>query len=155
MTSTSHIITIPTKQHDGGNDTALKAIFADGPKPKVDAFAKYSNNLIRMKTLLLLGDNEDDDDDDDDDSLDYLGPLNDALRCNRVSDHAARKNPGDATKRRKGNNSQPITHQGPIQRKTRLSFEIHPDLLLHHLLDFHESVLIPNDDDDAKDESKE
>ena len=107
MSSSSHTITIPTKQHDGGNCSALNTIFADDDarKPeKVDAFAKYSNNLIRMKTLLLL------DDDDDSDSLDYLGSLNEALRYIRVSDHATR-NPGDAMKRRKGNDSQPI--QGP------------------------------------------
>ena len=145
MSSSSHIITIPTKQHDGGNDSALNTIFADDdaqkPKVKVDAFAKYSNNLIRMKTLLLL--------DDDSDSLDYLGPLNEALRCIRVSDHAIR-NPDDAMKRRKGNDSQPID-QGPcgtLERKTRLSFELHPDLLLYDLIDFCDTVTIPDDDDD-------
>ena len=142
MSSSSHtIITIPTKQHDGGNCSALNTIFADddAQKPKkVDAFAKYSNNLIRMKTLLLL--------DDDSDSMDYLGSLNEALRYIRVSDHATR-NPGDAMKRRRGNDSQPIC-SGTLERKTRLSFELHPDLLLHDLIDLNNSVTIPDDDDD-------
>ena len=154
MSSSSHtIITVPTKQHDGGNDSALNTIFADDdaqkPKVKVDAFTKYSNNLIRMKTLLLL---DLDDDDDDSDSLDYLGSLNEALRYIRVSDHATR-NPGDAMKRRRGNDSQPIC-SGTLERKTRLSFELHPDLLLHDLIDLNNSVTIPDDDDDD-DEPKE
>ena len=162
MSSSTHAITIPTKQHDGGNDTALRAF---SPKSKVDAFAKYSSNFIRMKTLLLLEVEDNEDDGGDDDSLDYLGPLNDALRHIRVSDHVVRSNtgPGDASKRRKGNNSHPITiteqdsgSSGDLGRKTRISFELHPDLLLHDLFDLHlhASDLIPDDDDD-EDESKE
>ena len=83
MTSTSAsdtviIFTVPTKQHDGGSDKPTYANNAVSvSKPKVDAFAKYSSNLIRMKELLLLGDNNEQ---NEEGSLDYLASLNDALR---------------------------------------------------------------------------
>ena len=103
-----------------------------------------------MKALLLL-------DEDDDDCLDYLGSLNEALRYASVGDHhAARSNQdhGTSTKRQKGNNSCPITQQEVLEeRKTRISFELHPSLLLHDLLDLKISDPIP--DDDEEEESKE
>jgi len=80
------IITVPTKQHDGGgnsnSDRTNLAVAA--PQPKLDAFTKYSSNLIRMKELLLLGDNNEQDEEEDD--LDYLSSLNKALRYASISD---------------------------------------------------------------------
>ena len=81
------MITVPTKQHDGASDGASIANFVAGLTPNnVDAFAKYSSNLVRMKALLLL-----DEDENDDENLDYLGSLNDALRHASADDHDARK----------------------------------------------------------------
>ena len=144
--SRANIITVPTKQHDGGSNRASTANFSTAPTPKVDAFAKYSSNLIRMKALLLL------DEDDGNDNLDYLGSLNDALRHASAGDHVAQNNhgDGDASKRRKGNNSQPITQQGVLDRKTKVSFELHPSLLLYDLLDLNVSARIPDDEDESK-----
>jgi hypothetical protein len=96
-----------------------------------DAFSRYSNDILRMKSLLLLStdvDQEDDeDDDDDDDDLDALATINQALSSLGLSTltHLNRDN-----KRRRGNDSRRI-QQGTNVRKTRLSWELHPDLLLH------------------------
>ena len=73
----ANFITAPTKQHDGGSEcgsraTIIAAAAAVSPKPKVDAFTKYSSNLIRMKELLLLGHDSNEDDDED---LNYLANL--------------------------------------------------------------------------------
>ena len=147
-------VTVPTKQYDGGSNSVSSASFSIAaavlPKPKVDVFAKYSSNLVRLKTLLLLGDNE-----GDEDNLDYLGSLNDVLRNASISDHAARarnNGDGDASKRRKGNNSHPITQQRFLERKTRIYFELHPSLLLYDLINFDDSALIPGDDEDTSQE---
>lgn len=116
------------------------------PKRKVDAFAKYSSNLFRLKTLLLLGDKE-----GDEDNLEYLGSLNNVLRQASINDRVARDRNGDAdaSKRRKGNNLHPITQQRVLERKTRISFEVHPSLLLHDLFEFNDSELISDDDEDT------
>eukprot|EP00984_Skeletonema_dohrnii_P018749 scaffold8828_cov166-Skeletonema_dohrnii-CCMP3373.AAC.2 len=156
-------IIVPTKQHDGGSnsdsDRANRVIHAAAaPKQKPDAFTKYSNNLTRMKELLLLSDNNEDGEEED---LDYLASLNDALRYASISDRGQqidRNNHGhgDAScKRRKGNNSCPITQDGQggfLERKTRISFEIHPSLLLHDLinLDVGVSAHIVHDDDEPE-----
>ncbi|KAK1737496.1 hypothetical protein QTG54_011782 [Skeletonema marinoi] len=79
------IITVPTKQHDGGGNSDRTNLAVAAPHPKLDAFTKYSSNLIRMKELLLLGDNDEQDDGEDD--LDYLSSLNKALRYAGISDH--------------------------------------------------------------------
>jgi hypothetical protein len=150
---------VPTKQHDGGSEigsTATIAVAAAAPKPKVDAFTKYSSNLIRMRELLLLGDDSNEDDDED---LDYLAPLNDALRHASISGRVdgRNNNGGDASKRRRGNDSRPIPQQGfldDLERKTRLSFELHPSLLLHDLIyqDVDVSAHISDDEDDEDDD---
>ncbi len=148
-TSTEKImmITVPTKQHDGGSKTVSSASFSDAaaPKPKVDTFAKYSSDLVRLKTLMLLGDEE-----EDEDNLDYLGSLNSILRQASIKDRAARARNGDAdaSKRRKGNNLYPVTQQ--FERKTRISFELDPSLILHDLFDFDDSKLIPDDEGEEK-----
>jgi hypothetical protein len=64
-------------KHDGGSEcgsraTIIAAAAAVAPKPKVNAFTKYSSNLIRMKELLLLGHDSNEDDDED---LNYLANL--------------------------------------------------------------------------------
>ena len=143
---TKIMITVPTKKHDGGSDSASAASIAAAPKPTVDAFTKYSSNLIRMKELLLLGDDEDDLDD-----MDYLASLNEALRHASIGDHAARNR--NNHKRRKGNNSQPVKQQGFLERKTRVSFELHPSLLLHDLIDLNASAYIPDDEDESEREA--
>eukprot|EP00985_Skeletonema_marinoi_P012298 scaffold5908_cov152-Skeletonema_marinoi.AAC.6 len=154
MTSTSTsnsdtviIFTVPTKQHDGGS--VDKPTYANNAvsvsKPRVDAFAKYSSNLIRMKELLLLGDNNEH---DEEGSLDYLASLNDALRYASKSDQVDRNNHGNVSilKRRKGNNSRRITQaqqgQGFLERKTRISYELHPSLLLNDLIDLDPDVSV-------------
>jgi hypothetical protein len=40
----------------------------------------------------------------------------------------------DASKRQRGNKSRPIPQQGFQDGKMRLSFELHPSLLLHDLM---------------------
>jgi len=157
----ANFVIVPTKQHDGGcecerSDSDRATIIADAavaPKPKVDAFTKYSSNLIRMKELLLLGDDSNKDED-----LNYLAPLNDALRRASISISHNNDNGVDTSKRRRGNNSRPIPQQGflDVERKTRLSFELHPSLLLHDLMnqdvDFFANI---SDDEDEDGETEE
>jgi len=89
-----------------------------------DAFSRYSNDIQRMKALFLLS-KDDDDDGDDDDDLDALATINQALSSMGLSNLAHL----NRDKRRKGNDSRDI-QRGNV-RKTRLSWELHPDLLLH------------------------
>jgi hypothetical protein len=171
-TSTSNsdtviIFTVPTKQHDGGS--VDKPTYANDAvpvsKPRVDAFAKYSSNLIRMKELLLLGDKNEH---DEEDALDYLASLNNALRYASQSDQVDRNNHSNVSisKRRKGNNSRRITQaqqgQGFLERKTRISYELHPSLLLHDLIDLDPDVSVSahisdeeKEDEDEDDEPEE
>ena len=83
-----------------------------------------------MKELLFLGVG---DSNEDEDVLNFLAPLNNALRQVSIS---GQDNNGDAPKpkRQKGNNSLPIPQQGILERKTRLSFELHPIVILHDLI---------------------
>eukprot|EP00984_Skeletonema_dohrnii_P001799 scaffold591_cov69-Skeletonema_dohrnii-CCMP3373.AAC.2 len=165
MTSTSTsdtviIFTVPTKQHDGGS--VDKPTYANDavPKPRVDAFAKYSSNIIRMKELLLLKDSNEH---DEKDALDYLASLNNALRyaSKSKSDQVDRNNHGNVStsKRRKGNNSRRITQaqqgQGFLERKTRITYELHPSLLLHDLMDLDPDVSAHISDDEKEDEDDE
>jgi hypothetical protein len=155
-----HIINVTIRKAEKvtGPATIAAAAAAAAPKPKVDAFTKYSSNLIRMRELLLLGDDSNEDDDED---LDYLAPLNDALRHASISGqvNGRNNNGGDASKRRRGNDSRPIPQQGfldDLERKTRLSFELHPSLLLHDLM--HQDVDMSahiSDDEDEDDEKEE
>ena len=92
-------------------------------------FSRYSNDFVRMKSLLLH--EEEGDDSEYDDDLDALARINQALRSVGLSNVAKLNN---QDKRRRGNNSAPIK-QGPPERKTRLSWELHPDLILHDLFE--------------------
>eukprot|EP00984_Skeletonema_dohrnii_P005296 scaffold1857_cov96-Skeletonema_dohrnii-CCMP3373.AAC.3 len=157
------IIIVPTKQHDGGGNSDMTNLAIAAPQPQLDAFTKYSSNLIRMKELLLLGDNNEQDEEEDD--LDYLSSLNKALRYASISDrgqqidrnnHNHGHDDASASKRRKGNNSYPIVQQGGfLERKTRVSFELHPSLLLHDLVDLDVDVSTHISDDEDDDQEQE
>ena len=117
---------------------------------KFDAFQHYSSDLLRFKTLLLSSDQDDDD-------LSALAAINDILRNAGISEITAKtnvnKDKGDS-KRRRDNNSMPIKKQNEAvtrpQRKTRLSWELHPSLLLHDLFyeDGEDNHFISDDEDD-------
>ena len=77
-----------------------------------DAFSYYSNKFNLMKTLLLK-----------DDGVEVLHSADITFQ-------------GPAAKRRKGANAQPIQVQDGGVRQTRLSFEVHPSLLLDENEDF-------------------
>jgi hypothetical protein len=109
----------------------VKTKFEPTPRQKVattDAFSYYSNKFNRMRTLLLQ-----------DDDVEVLHSAGITLQ-------------GPAAKRRKGTNSQPI-HDGGL-RQTRISFEVHPSLLLYDdLLRMFDQMDIANiSDDEADDE---
>ena len=97
--------------------------------PQDDAFSRYSNDFLRMKSLLLLSEDLEDGDDDDINDLDALATINQARRSVGLSNlvHLNRD------KRRRGNDSRRIP-QGGNERKTRLSWEVHPDLILHDFI---------------------
>ena len=116
-------------------------------KSKFDAFQHYSSDLLRLKTLLLSHD------DDDDDELNALAAVNDALRSAGLSDIAAK----DASKRRRGNSSQSIKQkESGTARKTRLSWELHPSLLLHDLYyQVGENIRSISDDEDDHEEQQQ
>jgi recombinational DNA repair protein (RecF pathway) len=139
---------VPTKVGDNCSYSAslMKQITGED-KPEKDAFQFYSSDLQRLKTLILGSD-------EDDDELNALAAVNDVLRRNGLSgltaSHASEDE--DASKRRRGNNSQAIKQQqnesGAPPRKSRLSWEVHPSLLLHDLYD--EDIHSVSDDDEAK-----
>ena len=101
--STIGVFVVPTKFHSDGAQ-AKRA----GDKP--DAFAKYSDDVCRMKTLLMIVDE------------DVVSAT--ALHL------PSRSNDSGAPKRRKVNSS-----RDGETRKTRLSFEVHPSLLFDDLDD--------------------
>lgn len=84
-----------------------------------------------MKAILLFSEDEDVDQGDDD--LDSLAAINRALNSVGISNLDLNQGQGntDASKRRRGNHSRPIEQN---QRKTRLTWELHPILLLHDLM---------------------
>ena len=134
--------TIPTKRFDGGGGTLPQSSqpfdLADRESEKTetrplqedqDAFARYSNDVFRMKELLLFPEESADDD------LDAVAKINEAFRDVGLSGpliNASRNRGATPPKRRKGNSTKPVAieQQGSV-RKTRLSYEIHPDLLMH------------------------
>mmetsp|Transcript_25330 Transcript_25330/g.38907 ORF Transcript_25330/g.38907 Transcript_25330/m.38907 type:complete len:140 (-) Transcript_25330:132-551(-) len=90
-----------------------------------DAFSHYSNKFNRMKALLLKSDD---------------------VEVMHVSGNTLQE---PAAKRRKGTNSQPIQNRGV--RQTKLSFEVHPSLLLHDdLLRMYEQMDSANISDDEE-----
>jgi hypothetical protein len=117
---------VPTKQGDEGL-TTIHLVEESSQHKQDDAFSRYSNDLYRMKSLLLLHEDLEDDGDDDDD-LDALAAINRALSSVGLSVLAHL----NRDKRRRGNDSRRI-QQGNV-RKTRLSVELHPNLLLHDFI---------------------
>ena len=143
-------ISIPTKTED--NCSYASSILPNNgqQESKFDAFQYYSSDLLRLKTLLLGSDQ-------DDDELSTLAELNRILRSAGLSDitsknHASMVEDEDASKRRRGNNSEAIKQQqnesGTPPRKSRLSWELHPSLLLHDLDQDVEEVQYISDDED-------
>ena len=128
-------ITIPTKRHDGASQ-------AEPQGEDQDAFSRYSNDVLRMKALLNFSEAEDESDCDDLD-LDALAKINDTLRgvglTGLTSNHNHTRTSTNSPKRRKGNSTlaMPIDdqHQQRRERKTRLSWELHPCLLMHDMME--------------------
>jgi hypothetical protein len=123
---------IPTKQGDDKNErpSAMNHLVGDSQHQHAqdDAFSRYSNDFLRMKSLLLLSEDLEDGDDDNDD-LDALATINQARRSVGLSNLTHL----NQDKRRRGNDSRRI-QQGGNERKTRLSWELHPDLILHDFI---------------------
>jgi hypothetical protein len=119
---------VPTKSYDG--DGSPKHVV--GGETQQDAFSRYSNDLLRMKAILLFSEDEDVDRGDDD--LDSLAVINRALSSMGISNIDLNQGQGNAddSKRRRGNHSRPI--QQGNQRKTRMTWELHPSLLLHDVM---------------------
>ena len=126
-------ITIPTKRHDG-------ASHAEPQGEDQDAFSRYSNDVLRMKALLNFSEDENESDCDDFD-LDALAKINDTLRgvglTGLTSNHNHTRTSTNSPKRRKGNSTlaMPIDDQQRSERKTRLSWELHPCLLMHDMME--------------------
>ena len=141
MMVASYITVPPTKQGDSssdkktahlvGGELSQSQLQTQQNQNDYDAFSRYSNNFVRMKSALLLhsGEEEDDCDDGGEYDLDALASINRALNSVGLSNlaHISRE------KRRRGNNSACIK-QG-YERKTRLSWELHPSLLMHDLME--------------------
>jgi hypothetical protein len=100
-----------------------------------DAFSYYSNKFNLMKTLLLKGDDVE------------------------VLHSAGITFQGPAAKRRKGSNSQPIQVQDGGVRQTRISFEVHPDMIFDDFENFRGMVdqmtCVDVSDDDTEEEEEE
>jgi hypothetical protein len=116
--------TVPTKQGDETERPEAKDAVGEAQHQHNDTFSRYSNDLFRMKAILLLSEEDQDLEADDDDDLDSLAAINQALSSIGLSNltHLNQSN-----KRRRGNNSRRI--QQGNDRKTRLSWELHPILL--------------------------
>jgi len=145
--ATTNAIIVPTKVEDNCSYASLMPKnVVDQEGSKFDAFEYYSSDLLRLKTLLL---STDDDDEDDDDELNDLAAVNDILRSAGLSNITANYARKDDSKRRRGNNSQPIKKQkeSGTSRKTRLSWELHPSLILHELYQVEEDIPSISDDE--------
>mmetsp|Transcript_10886 Transcript_10886/g.19046 ORF Transcript_10886/g.19046 Transcript_10886/m.19046 type:complete len:161 (-) Transcript_10886:208-690(-) len=105
-----------------------------------DAFQKYSDDFVRMKTILLK---EDDSNFDmaslmailkgGQDPLHVIRDEEDPQEDQCVESNATGKTQDISMKRRRGNDLRPIKLKPGSQRKTILSFEVHPCLLLHDI----------------------
>lgn len=144
----NNAIVVPTKVEDNCSYASLLPKDVDQEGSKFDAFEYYSSDLLRLKNLLLSSDKE------EDDELDNLAAVNNILRSAGLSSITSNYVNKDDPKRRRGNNSQPIKEQkqkesGP-SRKTRLSWEVHPSLILHELYQFEEDSPFISDDEDSR-----
>ena len=154
----------------GGDDDEMmrpKRVFGESssePEQQQDAFSRYSNDLLRMKEILLLShDHENQQEGNEEDAdLDDLATINRALRSVGLSNQIhyqqpqqqGRNNAEPAPRRRRGNSSNSIP-QGNI-RKTRLSMEAHPSLVLYDLIEeldaLDRGVQHVSDDEDEEEE---
>eukprot|EP00984_Skeletonema_dohrnii_P021975 scaffold11092_cov66-Skeletonema_dohrnii-CCMP3373.AAC.3 len=137
--------------------TGLPSLTSVQQQPEQDAFSRYSSDLFRIKALLLCSE-----DDEVDDDLEAVGKINEIFRSAGMSElldinRLGNANDDDASsKRRRGNTSRPI--QQGYSRKTRISFELHPHLLLHDM--FAELDLVGNveavsdDEEEFEDENQ-
>lgn len=134
---------VPTKVDDNCSYSAqlMQQVIGqeerDESKAKFDAFQYYSNDLLRLKTLLR---SSHENANENVNELNALTTVNDALKSAglSLSNLFANCDGKDASKRRRGNNSEPITikqNESGTPRRTRLSWELHPSLLLHDLYD--------------------
>ena len=108
-----------------------------------------------MKALLLCPE-----EDGGVDDLQAAGKINEIFRNAGLSDLLDINRLGNAddvsSKRRRGNTSRYVQHA--YSRKTRLSVELHPCLLLHDImeqLDFEESTRAISDDEEEPEDEKE
>ena len=139
---------VPTKQGDESERPTANVVEDTQQQQQQqqhgdDAFSRYSNDLQRMKAILLLTEDQDLQADDDDD-VEALAAINRALSRMGMT-NITRLNQ-DNTERREGNNSRSI-QQGNV-RKTRLSWELHPILL--DALDNEDGVDAFDDDGSAR-----
>lgn len=146
--------TVPTKQHDGGARPAKSHRVGESD---ADAFSRYSSDLFRMKDLLLCLE-----EDEGVDDLQAAGKINEIFRNAGLNDLLDRSinhlgNADDPpSKRRKGNASRYAQHG--YSRKTRLSFELHPNLLLQDImeqLDLAESTRAISDEEEEEEPEPE
>jgi len=146
--------TAPTKQADESERPTANVVEETQEEHDDDAFSRYSNDLQRMKAILLLSEDQDlETSEDDADDLDALAAINRALSSLGMTNITHLNQ--DNNERREGNNSRRI-HDGNV-RKTRLSWELHPILIDALDDDDNGAHRIPGDDDegDGGDESTE
>ena len=111
-------ISIPTKTEDNCSYASSILPNDEQQESKFDAFQYYSSDLLRLKTLLLSSNH-------DDDELSVLAAVNDILRrnCLEIAAKNNASNDKSDSKRRRGDNSEPIKKQNEAvtqpQRKTR------------------------------------
>ena len=129
------VYTVPLTGGDENEETMsgwTRHLVGESEHPQDDAFSRYSSDFVRMKSILLNVDEDDGSEHDDD--LDALARINRALSSAGLSNVVNL----NRDKRRRGNDSASI-RQGP-ERKTRLTWELHPDLLLHNLIEEFEAL---------------
>ena len=154
---------VPTKVDDNCSYSAqlMQQVIGqeerDESKAKFDAFQYYSNDLLRLKTLLR---SSHENANENVNELNALTTVNDALKSAGLSLSNLFANCNcdgkDASKRRRGNSSQPIKQEDAgTPRKTRLSWELHPSLLLHDLYyQVGENIRSISDDEDDHEEQQ-
>jgi hypothetical protein len=116
--------TVPTKQGDENERPTANVVGETQHQLRHDddAFSRYSNDLQRMKALLLLSEDQDPDADD------ALTAINRALSSLGMTNLTAHLNQ-DNNERRRGNNSRSI-QQGNV-RKTRFLGSFIRSYLMH------------------------
>jgi hypothetical protein len=113
---------IATKDHDGGSYEEALGFFSGGVGGHPDAFSLYSNQQVRMDRLLLFRRRTSD-----------IIPSN--TDSDSIVDKSTTKTIGVVPSLVQPHHRPPRRVTDPPRRVTRLSFEVHPSLLvLDHLL---------------------